>query len=170
MDPDWVREIRDQCLDASVAFFFKQWGGVHKHKYARVIDAEAWEEYPDQPLANDRVAAAQKAAQDMYQSAVTQLREWAKRLRQEAADEEARKDAEAKIAKAEKEMLERYRELSHSRPIIIDEPIPAGPPTDEEIEEYNRQFASEIAAAKATAEAKAYWGDMIEWDVGSNRG
>ena len=26
MHPDWVRSIRDQCVDASVPFFFKQWG------------------------------------------------------------------------------------------------------------------------------------------------
>lgn len=26
MHPDWARTIRDQCVDAGVAFFFKQWG------------------------------------------------------------------------------------------------------------------------------------------------
>jgi protein gp37 len=26
MHPDWVRSIRDQCQEAGVAFFFKQWG------------------------------------------------------------------------------------------------------------------------------------------------
>jgi hypothetical protein len=26
MHPDWVRSIRDQCTDARVPFFFKQWG------------------------------------------------------------------------------------------------------------------------------------------------
>lgn len=26
MHPDWARDIRDQCVDASVPFFFKQWG------------------------------------------------------------------------------------------------------------------------------------------------
>jgi len=26
MHPDWVRDIRDRCVDAGVAFFFKQWG------------------------------------------------------------------------------------------------------------------------------------------------
>lgn len=26
MHPDWVRAVRDQCRDAGVAFFFKQWG------------------------------------------------------------------------------------------------------------------------------------------------
>src|SRR5438105_2004044 len=30
MNPDWARSIRDQCADASVPFFFKQWGGVRK--------------------------------------------------------------------------------------------------------------------------------------------
>ena len=27
MRPEWVRAIRDQCTDAGIAFFFKQWGG-----------------------------------------------------------------------------------------------------------------------------------------------
>jgi protein gp37 len=26
MHPDWVSMVRDQCLDAGVAFFFKRWG------------------------------------------------------------------------------------------------------------------------------------------------
>lgn len=26
MHPDWVRSIRDQCVEARVPFFFKQWG------------------------------------------------------------------------------------------------------------------------------------------------
>jgi protein gp37 len=26
MHPDWVRSIRDQCMEAGVSFFFKQWG------------------------------------------------------------------------------------------------------------------------------------------------
>ena len=30
MQPEWVRSIRDQCRDAGVPFFFKQWGGVRK--------------------------------------------------------------------------------------------------------------------------------------------
>src|SRR5579883_2255261 len=30
MDIKWVRSIRDQCINAGVAFHFKQWGGVNK--------------------------------------------------------------------------------------------------------------------------------------------
>ena len=30
MHPDWVRSLRDQCKDANVPFFFKQWGEWHE--------------------------------------------------------------------------------------------------------------------------------------------
>lgn len=46
VNPDWVRDIRDQCLDANVPFFFKQWGGVQKHRYGRILDDRTWDEYP----------------------------------------------------------------------------------------------------------------------------
>ena len=35
VDPEWVSDIRDQCLKARVPFFFKQWGGVQKKKTGR---------------------------------------------------------------------------------------------------------------------------------------
>ncbi|MFN3653015.1 MAG: DUF5131 family protein [Armatimonadota bacterium] len=43
---DWVRDIRDQCRRAEVAFFFKQWGGVRKHLTGRELDGTTWDEYP----------------------------------------------------------------------------------------------------------------------------
>lgn len=46
MDPKWVREIRDQCLHAGVAFFFKQWGGVRKDVTGRRLDGRTWDEFP----------------------------------------------------------------------------------------------------------------------------
>ncbi len=46
MDPDWVREIRDQCLSAGVPFFFKQWGGINKKKAGRVLDGKVWNRIP----------------------------------------------------------------------------------------------------------------------------
>ena len=33
----WVTSLRDQCARANVAFFFKQWGGVRKHKTGRLL-------------------------------------------------------------------------------------------------------------------------------------
>ena len=47
MDPDWVRGIRDQCLDAGVGFFFKQWGGVNKKKTGRTLDGRTWDQGPE---------------------------------------------------------------------------------------------------------------------------
>jgi protein gp37 len=46
MNPDWVAEIRDQCIDAGVAFFFKQWGGVQKKKTGRMLDGRTWDGMP----------------------------------------------------------------------------------------------------------------------------
>ena len=46
MDPDWVRDLRDQCQKAKVPFFFKQWGGVNKKKAGRELDGRTWDEYP----------------------------------------------------------------------------------------------------------------------------
>ena len=46
MSPDWVRTIRDQCKHASVAFFFKQWGGVRKSQSGRTLDGKTHDEYP----------------------------------------------------------------------------------------------------------------------------
>jgi protein gp37 len=46
MDPDWVRSIRDQCIEAGVAFHFKQWGGVQKKQTGRMLDGRTWDELP----------------------------------------------------------------------------------------------------------------------------
>lgn len=46
VNPDWVREIRDQCVAASVPFFFKQWGGAQKHRTGRLLDGRTWDEKP----------------------------------------------------------------------------------------------------------------------------
>ena len=71
MHPDWARSIRDQCVDAGVPFFFKQWGEwvpskqkyVNEYKYyswgdgnqsdrigkkkaGRLLDGREWNEFP----------------------------------------------------------------------------------------------------------------------------
>lgn len=46
LDPSWVRDIRGQCSDASVPFFFKQWGGTNKKATGRVLDGRTWDEMP----------------------------------------------------------------------------------------------------------------------------
>ena len=46
MDEAWVRSIQNQCRRDSVAFFFKQWGGVRKKKAGRILDGRTWDEMP----------------------------------------------------------------------------------------------------------------------------
>ena len=47
MEADWVREIRDQCAEQNVPFFFKQWGGVDKYKTGNVLDGRQHLEFPE---------------------------------------------------------------------------------------------------------------------------
>ncbi|MFC1583360.1 DUF5131 family protein [Candidatus Neomarinimicrobiota bacterium] len=47
MKAEWVKEIRDQCLEVGIPFFFKQWGGVHKKKAGRELEGREWDEMPD---------------------------------------------------------------------------------------------------------------------------
>jgi len=44
MDPAWVLEIRNECLEARVPFFFKQWGGTRKKKAGRELEGRTWDE------------------------------------------------------------------------------------------------------------------------------
>lgn len=51
MRAEWVAGIRDQCRANDVPFFFKQWGGVQKSKYGRVLDGRTYDELPRAHLA-----------------------------------------------------------------------------------------------------------------------
>lgn len=42
----WAKDIKSQCLDARVPFFFKQWGGVQKKKAGRLLEARTWDQMP----------------------------------------------------------------------------------------------------------------------------
>ena len=44
--PEWVRDIRGQCLRREVPFFFKQWGGTNKKKSGRTLDGRTWDQMP----------------------------------------------------------------------------------------------------------------------------
>lgn len=47
IEADWVRSLRKQSREAGVKFFFKQWGGVRKHKTGRSLDGRTYDEYPE---------------------------------------------------------------------------------------------------------------------------
>jgi len=44
--PQWVEDIRIQCVNSSVAFFFKQWGGTNKKKSGREHNGRTYDEMP----------------------------------------------------------------------------------------------------------------------------
>jgi protein gp37 len=46
IDASWVRSIKEQCEEAGVAFFFKQWGGVQKKVAGRKLDGKTFSEFP----------------------------------------------------------------------------------------------------------------------------
>jgi len=46
MAPEWAMSIRDQCLQARVPFFFKQWGGTRKKAAGRELEGKTWDEMP----------------------------------------------------------------------------------------------------------------------------
>lgn len=42
----WIAHIRDVCLDADVAFFFKQWGGRTPKAAGRHLQGRTWDQMP----------------------------------------------------------------------------------------------------------------------------
>lgn len=54
MSIDWVRDLRDRCIVAKTAFFFKQWGNYDQHGVwqrskadaGRDLDGRTWDEMP----------------------------------------------------------------------------------------------------------------------------
>lgn len=55
MGEEWVTDIRNQCEDAQVPFFFKQWGGKTPRENGRVLDGRIWDELPTAKA--DRIAS-----------------------------------------------------------------------------------------------------------------
>ena len=54
MKPEWARSIREQCAEADVPFFFKQWGAhnesgqrLSKKKSGRLLDGRTWDMLPN---------------------------------------------------------------------------------------------------------------------------
>ena len=46
MKSEWALELRDKCAEQGIPYFFKQWGGVQKHRTGRVLDGQTWDEMP----------------------------------------------------------------------------------------------------------------------------
>jgi hypothetical protein len=58
MEKEWATSIRDQCIEAGVPYFFKQWGGWNKKAAGRILDGRQWNQMP--PLAHEMARARVK--------------------------------------------------------------------------------------------------------------
>lgn len=47
LQKDWVVSIKNQCRNADVPFFFKQWGGVQKSKNGRKLEGRTYDQMPE---------------------------------------------------------------------------------------------------------------------------
>jgi protein gp37 len=63
MRKEWVVNARDRCHEFQVPFFFKQWGGVRKAKFGRLLEGQTYDEYPDRVVrpAPDRSSCLESA-------------------------------------------------------------------------------------------------------------
>jgi protein gp37 len=71
MKRDWVVSIRDQCANAKVPFFFKQWGGLRKKEAGRKLDGEFYDEFPsrnDSSANGDRRLQARNIEKDFLKA------------------------------------------------------------------------------------------------------
>jgi len=50
MEKSWVEDIRKQCRNAAIPFFFKQWGGVNKKKAGRILNGRTYDAMPPRTL------------------------------------------------------------------------------------------------------------------------
>ena len=57
MKTEWAASIRDECLDAGIPFFFKQWGGSHSKAGGRELEGRTWDQMPDCNSPDKRSAA-----------------------------------------------------------------------------------------------------------------
>ncbi len=55
---EWVISLRNQCRALEVPFFFKQWGGVRKHRTGRMLEGRTYDEYPSIQLRPARITKA----------------------------------------------------------------------------------------------------------------
>ena len=50
IERNWVVEIKNQCVDNTIPFFFKQWGGINKKKNGRLLEGRTWNQMPTRKI------------------------------------------------------------------------------------------------------------------------
>jgi protein gp37 len=74
MKEEWVVSIQEQCADAGVPFFFKQWGGVRKKLHGRSLHGRTYDGFPNRtknPILSATIR--QRHVKEIDRSALVQL-------------------------------------------------------------------------------------------------
>ena len=69
MWPQWARSLQEQCNEAGVPYFFKQWGGRHHAAGGRLLDGRTWDEMPPEGPPPHR----QEALPTLFTAATTDI-------------------------------------------------------------------------------------------------
>jgi protein gp37 len=62
---EWLRELRDVCEEADVAFFFKQWGGRTPKAGGRELDGREWSLLPLTEVSSERAEAERRRSAEV---------------------------------------------------------------------------------------------------------
>lgn len=60
MRANWAIELKNQCIAANVAFFFKQWGGARPKSGGRQLEGREWSDFPWKILPKQTVNALKR--------------------------------------------------------------------------------------------------------------
>lgn len=74
MSPEWVKDIRDQCVAWNVPFFFKQWGGINKKRAGRDLDGVTYDGLPTSYLSRRDKGSIKRSAVTLPKKSVTKPR------------------------------------------------------------------------------------------------
>jgi len=58
---EWVLNIKEQCENAGVPFFFKQWGGVRKKEAGRLLEGKIFDDMPERTQVEPASSASRHA-------------------------------------------------------------------------------------------------------------
>ena len=75
MKEAWVQSILDQCEEAGVPFFFKQWGGRQKSKAGRLLNQRT---YDDLPEIRRRPISERSIRMDLADTFKLQAKKWSR--------------------------------------------------------------------------------------------
>jgi protein gp37 len=73
MKREWVTSIQERCASVGIPLFFKQWGGVQKGKFGRLLNGRT---YDDMPVRPDVAAPSREQRHALIRALMPLVRSW----------------------------------------------------------------------------------------------